>query len=348
MRGSRLRGMVVVGLAVGLMTGACGGSAGPTQSAPVTLRLGYFPNVTHAAAVVGVAKGFFAQALGPGVELDAKTFNAGPDAVTALFGNSLDATFIGPNPAINAFKQSNGQAIRIVAGATSGGAFFVVRDGINSAADLRGKTIGSPQLGNTQDVALRAWLATQGLTTTAEGGGDVHITPQSNAQNLEAFAAGRIDGAWVPEPWATRMIQDGNGHVLVDERDLWPNGQYVTTHLIVRTEYLQQHREVIKKLIQGLLTATDYVNNSPTDAQTTTAIAIAQLTSTTTMSITLLEQVWANLKFTVDPIASSLQKSADDQKALGFIDDSNLAGIYDLSVLNEVLREAGRPQIAQP
>src|SRR6266545_300596 len=151
MGGSRSRAIGVLGLVVGLVVGACGGSGGP-PAAPVTLRLGYFPNVTHAAAVVGVAKGFFTQALGATVTLDAKTFNAGPDAVTALFGISLDATFIGPNPAINAFKQSNGEAIRIIAGATSGGAFFVVRDGINSAADLRGTTIGTPQLGNTQDV----------------------------------------------------------------------------------------------------------------------------------------------------------------------------------------------------
>jgi NitT/TauT family transport system substrate-binding protein len=186
------------------------------------------------------------------------------------------------------------------------------------------------------------------MVTTAEGGGDVHITPQSNAQNLETFVAGQIDGAWVPEPWATRMIQEGGGHVLVDERDLWPNGQYVTTHLIVRTEFLQQHRDVVKNLIKGLLTATDYVNNSPADAQATVAQAIAQITSTDPMATSLLAPVWSNLTFTLDPIASSLQKSADDQKSLGFIDDANLAGIYDLSVLNEVLREAGRPEIAQP
>jgi NitT/TauT family transport system substrate-binding protein len=340
--------MLVVGLAVGLLVGACGGSAGPSASgAPVTLRLGYFPNVTHAAAVVGVAKGMFAQALGANVTLDPKTFNAGPEAVEALFSGGLDATFIGPNPSINAFKQSNGAAIRIVAGATSGGAFFVVREGINTAEDLRGKTIGTPQLGNTQDVALRAWLATKGMTTTAEGGGDVHITPQSNSQNLETFAAGQIDGAWVPEPYATRMVQAG-GHVLVDERDLWPNGQYVTTNLIVRTEFLEQHPDVVKALIKGLMSATDYVNNSPADAQATVAQSIAQITGTDPMAASLLGPVWSNLTFTVDPIASSLQKSADDQKALGFIDDANLAGIYDLSVLNEVLREAGKPEIVQP
>ena len=229
-----------------------------------------------------------------------------------------------------------------------GGAFFVVRDGINSTADLRGKTIGTPQLGNTQDVALRSWLNDQGLTTTAEGGGDVHITPQSNSQNLQTFVAGQIDGAWVPEPYATRMIQDGGGHVLVDERDLWPNGQYVTTQLIVRTEFLQQHRDVVKALIKGLVTATDYVNSSPADAQTTVAQSIAQITGTDPMAASLLGPVWSNLTFTVDPITASLQKSADEAKDLGFIDDSNLSGIYDLSVLNEVLREAGKPEITQP
>jgi NitT/TauT family transport system substrate-binding protein len=340
------RSRVGLVLGAGLLVAACGTAA--PSGAPVTLRLGYFPNVTHAAALVGVAKGYFTDALGSGVVLDPKTFNAGPDAVTALFGNGLDATFIGPNPAINAFKQSNGEAIRIVSGATSGGAFLIVRAGISSAEDLRGKTVGSPQLGNTQDVALRAWLATQGLTTTAEGGGDVKVQPQSNAQNLETFVAGQIDGAWVPEPWATRMIQEGNGHVLIDERDLWPGGQYVTTHLIVNTTFLQQHPDVVKRLIQGLLAATDYVNNSPTEAQGTVAEVIAQISGTTAMSADLLVPVWANLTFTVDPIATSLQESADDAQALGFLESSDLTGIYDLTLLNQVLSEAGRPQIAQP
>lgn len=341
---SRLR--VLVLLAALVLVGACG-SAAPS-AAPVTLRLGYFPNVTQAAAVVGVAKGFFSQALGPNVTLEAKTFNAGPEAVEALFSGGLDATFIGPNPAINAYKQSNGEAIRIVAGATSGGAFLVVRDGINTSGDLRGTKIGSPQLGNTQDVALRSWLAAQGMVTTKEGGGDVQVVPQSNAQNLETFTSTEIDGAWVPEPWATRMVQEGGGHILVDERDLWPNGQYVTTHLIVRTEFLQQHPDVVKRLIRGLLDATDYVNTSPAEAQATVAESIAQITGTSAMAPTLLAPVWTNLTFTLDPIASSLQKSADDQKALGFIDDATLTGIYDLTLLIQVLREAGRPLVAQP
>jgi len=339
--------LVVAGLAASLAIG-CGTSAAPAAPQdPVTLRLGYFPNVTHAAAAVGVAKGFFAEALGSGVTLDTKTFNAGPEAVEALFNGGLDATFIGPNPAINAFIKSNGEAVRIVSGATSGGAYLVVRDGINSAQDLRGTKIASPQLGNTQDVALRKWLTGQGYTTDAQGGGDVAIVPQGNSQTLETFVAGQIDGAWVPEPWATRMIRDGGGHVLVDERDLWPDGQYVTTHLIVRTGFLDQHPDVVRNLLRGLLKATDYVNDNAADAQAAFSTAISQLTGST-LSADVIADSWGNLTFTLDPITSSLQASADAARELGFLDSSDLAGIYDLNLLNEVLREAGRPEIAQP
>lgn len=338
----RLTGLMALMLAGTLLAG-CGAQA----AGPVTLRLGYFPNVTHAAAVVGVAKGIFAEKLGANVTLEPKTFNAGPEAVEAIFNGGLDATFIGPNPAINAFIRSNGKAIRIVAGATSGGAFFVVRNGINGVQDLRGKKIATPQLGNTQDVALRAWLSDNGLTADAQGGGDVSIVPQANSQTLETFIAGGIDGAWVPEPWATRMIQDGGGHILIDERELWPDGKYVTTQLIVRTEFLNQHPDVVKQLLQGHLAATDYVNNSSAEAQAALATAIDQITGTTT-STSVLATAWGNLTFTVDPIASSLQKSADEAAALGFLDSSTLTGIYDLGLLNQVLREAGRPEIQQP
>ena len=313
----------------------------------VTLRLGYFPNVTHAAAVVGVANGIFVTALGANVTLEPKTFNAGPDAVEAIFNGGLDASFIGPNPAINAFIKSNGAAIRIVAGATSGGAFLVVRDGINSAADLRGTKIASPQLGNTQDVALRAWLTDQGYTTDAQGGGDVSIVPQPNSQTLQTFVAHQIDGAWVPEPWATRMIRDGGGHVLVDERDLWPNGQYVTTQLVVRTEFLAQHPDTVKQLLEGLLQATDYVNDHPAEAQAALSGAITGLTGST-LSPDITAASWSNLTFTLDPIASSLQASADAARELGFLASSDLTGIYDLTLLNEVLSAAGRPEVAQP
>ena len=156
-----------------------------------------------------------------------------------MFADAIDITFIGPNPAINAYAKSNGEAVRVISGSTSGGAFLVVRPDINTAQDLKGKKIATPSLGNTQDVALRAWLKSNGLATDTAGGGDVSVVPQENAQTLETFIAGTIDGAWVPEPWATRLIQDGGAKVLVDERDLWPDGKYVTTHLLVATKFLR-------------------------------------------------------------------------------------------------------------
>ena len=283
----------------------------------------------------------------PNVTLETKTFNAGPEAVEALLSGGLDATFIGPNPAINAFEKSNGAAIRIISGATSGGAFLVVRDGINTPADLRGAKLATPQLGNTQDVALRKWLSEQGYTTDAQGGGDVSVMPQGNSQTLETFIAHQIDGAWVPEPWATQMIQKGAGHVLVDERNLWPDGKYVTTHLIVSTDFLTKHPDVIKQLLQGHLAATDYVNNNSADAQAALVTSINQLTGST-LDPNVISASWNNLTFTTDPITSSLQASADAAKSLGFLDSSDLNGIYDLTLLNQVLTEAGRPAVKQP
>ena len=177
---------------------AAGGGDGST----VELRLGYFPNVTHATAIVGVENGIFQDKLGSGVTLTTQTFNAGGDVVEAIFNGGLDASYVGPNPALNAWAQSEGTAIKIISGATSGGAFLVVSPDITSPDQLAGKKLGSPQLGNTQDVALRAWLKEQGYTTDLEGGGDVSILPQANADILTAFSSGALDGAWVPEPWA--------------------------------------------------------------------------------------------------------------------------------------------------
>jgi NitT/TauT family transport system substrate-binding protein len=319
-----------------------GPSAAPPQG---TLKLGYFPNITHATAIVGVESGIFQKALGPGVTLTVSSFNAGPAASEALLNGAIDATFIGPNPAINAFARSKGAAIRIVAGATSGGAYLVVRPGIASAADLRGKKIASPQLGNTQDVALRTWLANNSLVTTKEGGGDVSILPQDNAQTLDTFKSGQIDGAWVPEPWATRLVQEGGGRVLVDERTLWPGGKYVTTHLIVRTDYLQAHPDIIRALLAGEIEANDVVNGDPAQAQALTNQGIKKITSKT-IADKVITAAWSNLTFTVDPIAASLKGSADHATAVGLLEPVDLTGIYDLTLLNELLQAAGKPPVS--
>jgi NitT/TauT family transport system substrate-binding protein len=340
---------------VAMILGACAASAGnatiasspaPAAGAPSgTLRLGYFPNITHATAIVGVESGLFQDALGAGVTLEVSSFNAGPAASEAILNGAIDATYIGPNPAINAFAKSGGAAIRIIAGATSGGAYLVIKPGITSAAGLRGKKLATPQLGNTQDVALRTWLAENGLKTDAQGGGDVSILPQDNAQTLETFKGGQIDGAWVPEPWATRLVQEGGGQVLIDERTLWPEGRYVTTHLIVRTDYLASHPDIVRALLVGDLAANDLVNSDPARARELTNQGIERITGKT-IADEVITTAWPNLTFTVDPIAASLKGAADHATAVGLLDQVDLTGIYDLGPLNELLRLAGKPPVA--
>jgi NitT/TauT family transport system substrate-binding protein len=333
-----------------LVLTACSGpaaSGGASGSGSVELRLGYFPNVTHATAIVGVQEGIFADKLGSGVHLATQTFNAGGDVVEAIFNNGLDASYVGANPALNAWAQSDGEAIRIISGATSGGAFLVVSADITDPSQLAGKTLASPQLGNTQDVALRAWLKDQGYATDQEGGGDVSIQPQANADILTSFASGLIDGAWVPEPWATRMVQEGHGHVLVDERDLWPEGRFVTTQLIVATGFLDAHPDVVKRLLEGQVAANDFVNEHPDEAQADVRSALKELTGTD-LDPAILAQAWQSMEFTDDPIASSLAASAQHAQDLGLLDPTDLAGIYDLTLLNEVLADAGEDPIAAP
>lgn len=326
---------------------SAGSSNAPASSAAGdTLHLGYFPNVTHATAIVGVEKGFFQEALGD-VKLETASFSAGPAASEALLSGAIDATFIGPNPAINAFSKSKGAAIRIISGATSGGASLIVKPEINVPADLKGKKLASPQLANTQDVALRAWLADNGLKTDKTGGGDVSILPQENAQTLDTFKAGDIDGAWVPEPWATRLVQEGGGKVLVDEATLWPGGQFVTTLLIVRTDYLAAHPDVIQNLLVGLVKANDFINANPAEAQTVTNQGIEKLTKKK-LADAVITAAWKNLTFTVDPIASSLKVGLDHAVAVGLTDPVDLKGIFDLTLLNEALTAAGKTAIAVP
>ena len=329
-------------LAVGALA-ACGGTASPapvaSDSGPVTLRFGYFPNLTHATALVGVQKGFLATALGTNVTLENHTYNAGPDEVAALLSGALDAGFLGPNPAVNAYVQSHGEAVRIIAGGTSGGALLVVRPSIGSPADLRGKKLADPQLGGTQDIALRWYLKNQGFNTDAAGGGDVHILPQDNATTLNAFKQGQVDGAWLPEPWASRLLIEGGAKILVDERDLWPGGKFITTNLVVRTDFLKAHPSTIRKLLEGLYRTNDYLTTNSADSQATANSAIAQVTGKALAS-SVMSSGWPHMAFSLDPLAATLKASADHQQKLGLATSSiPLEGIYDLALLNQVLGE---------
>jgi len=328
---------------VGLTGCAGGGQSGP--GAATTVKLGYFPNLTHAPALVGVAKGYFAQQLGDSASLETVTFNAGPAAIEALNAGSVDIAFVGPNPTITGYAQSKGQALRVIAGAAANGASLVVSKDITSPDQLVGKKLASPQLGNTQDVALRYWLKDQGLSADTEGGGQVSILPQSNATALQSFSTGDIDGAWVPEPWASRLVLEGGGHVLVDEADLWPNKQFVVTNVIVRTQFLAEHPDLVKDVLAGLLDSLDYIQDNPEDAKKAVNSSIKDLTGSE-MSTEVMDSAWQNVTFTYDPLASTLRTGADHAVAVGLLEKPDLAGLYSLDTLNSLLTERGKTAVS--
>ncbi|WP_179946322.1 ABC transporter substrate-binding protein [Candidatus Nitrosocosmicus hydrocola] len=314
-----------------------------------TLRIGYFPNITHSQAVIGLNNGDFQKTLGDNVTVETVRFNAGPSAIESLLADRIDVTYIGPNPAINGYLLSNGDDVRVISGASSGGASFVVRNdsGIDSVSDLGGKKFASPQLGNTQDVALRKYLVDNGFNTI-ENGGNVTVLPIANADILTVFLKGEIDGAWVPEPWATRLVQEADGKVLLDERDLWPDGKFVTGNIIVRTDYLRDNPDVIKKLLEAHVDETLWINNNTAEAAGEFNTQLDRITGQQ-IDPQVLSNAYSNLEITYDPLKLTLYKSANDAYDLGFIekgkDRPNLSGIYDTTILDEVLAEKGLPSI---
>jgi sulfonate transport system substrate-binding protein len=319
-------------------TGNTGGNSGK-----LTLHLGYLPNVTHAPAIIGLQDGEFAKDLGSNVTLKTSTYNSGTDETTAILAGALDAAFVGPNPAINAYQKTNGTLIRIVAGTASGGAFLVVNPSIKTPADLKGKKLATPSLGNTQDVALRTWLKSKGLSTTITGGGDVSIVPQDNSVTVTAYQTGAIVGAWVPQPYASKLEQLG-AKVMVNEASLWPQGRFVTTNLIVTTKFLDAHPDLVSDLLKGLSNSIDLIKSDPTKAEQLVSTGIGAATGKA-LSISLVKDSFADITFTLDPISSSLKKDAASAKALGFIKTTDLTNIYDLTLLNKLLASQGKPAI---
>ncbi len=320
---------------------------GMAASAQTTIHVGAFPNITHAQAMVGKANGWFEKRMGSKVTIDWKTFNAGPSAIEALFAGAIDMTYIGPNPAISGYVRSNGEALRIVAGATSGGAALVVRNdsGIQKPEDFHGKKIASPQMGNTQDVALRAWLLAHGMKSTDKGG-DVQVIPLANPDQLTLFMKKELDGAWAPEPWATRLIREGNGRLFLDERELWPNGQFVTAHLIVRTQFLKEHPDLVKDWIRAHVEITEWIGTHLPEAKKLLNQQIQKETGKP-LPEALLNEAFGRMTVNYDPLRSSLMTAAKSAFDAGFLGRQmpDLSSLYDLSLLNQVLAEKGKKAI---
>ncbi len=310
----------------------------------VEIRVGAFPNITHAQPMVGKANGWFEKAMGPNVKIQWQSFNAGPSAIEAVFAGSLDMTYIGPNPAINGYVRSNGEALRIIAGATSGGAALIVRNdsGINRPEDFHGKRIASPQMGNTQDVALRAWLKSQGLKTRDKGG-DVAVIPVANPDQLTLFLKKEIDAAWAPEPWASRLVHEAGGRVFLDERTLWPNGQFLTTGLVVSTNFLNSHPDLVKKWLRAHVELTNWINSHVPEAKQLLNQQIQKETGKA-LSADVLNDSFSRIQVTYDPLRGPLLRAAQSAFDAGFLGRQmpDLSRIYDLTLLNQVLMEEGK------
>jgi len=312
-----------------------------------TIRVGYSPNINHAVPIIGMARNSFKDAF-PDIGIKTTIFNAGPSAIEAVFADQIDLAYVGPNPAINGYVKSDG-ALKVVAGAANGGAVFIVRNesGINSEADFAGKTFASPQLGNTQDVALKAYILSKGYKL-AERGGNVRIIPVQNPDILTLFLKTELDGAWVPEPWGARLVREAGGRIFLDERQLWPEGKFVTALLIVRTKFLEGHQDLVEKWLKVHIEIVEWINDNKAEAS---RILNGELKSMTGQSFDedVLKDAMARIEITYDPIRQSLLRSADDAYKLGYLGDKkpDLANLYDLRMLNKVLAEKRLPQIQE-
>lgn len=320
---------------------------GQRKTQDVVMRVGYFPNLTHAQAVIGAADGTFGKAVPAEVKLEFKVFNAGPSAIEAMFAGAIDMTYIGPNPAVNGFVKSGGKSLRVIAGAASGGAVLVVRpdSGIDIPADLAGKTLASPQLGNTQDVALREFLAANGLKPT-EKGGTVRVTPIANPDILTLFRRGELDGAWVPEPWGARLIHEGQGRVFIDERILWPGGKFTTAIVVVSTKFLKEHPDLVRAWIRAHVELTLWINSHPSEAKRIVNDEILRLTGKR-LPEKIMDDAFGRLKITYDPLVPTLEKMALGAFKAGFLGEKPpvLKEMYDLSYLDRILKEKGLPPV---
>ncbi|WP_405775867.1 aliphatic sulfonate ABC transporter substrate-binding protein [Streptomyces sp. NBC_00859] len=326
-------------------TGKSKVAAGAKKLSADSVKIGYFPNLTHATALVGDQRGIFQKELG-GTQLKTSTFNAGPSEIEALNSGSIDIGWIGPSPAINGYTKSQGKSLRIIGGSASGGVKLVVNPKkIKSLDDVKGKKIATPQLGNTQDVAFLNWVASKGWKTDATSGkGDVSVVRTDNKVTPDAYASGSIDGAWVPEPTASKLVQQG-GKVLLDESDLWPQKKFVITNMIVSQKFLKEHPDVVEAVLRGSVKTNAWIKAHPDAAKASANTALKKL-SGKALPANVIDPAWKSIQTTDDPLAATLSTEADHAVKAGLLQKPDLKGIYDLRPLNKVLQAAGRPAVA--
>ncbi|WP_328869155.1 ABC transporter substrate-binding protein [Streptomyces sp. NBC_00287] len=308
------------------------------------VRIGYFPNLTHATALVGVQEGIFQKELG-GTTIKSSTFNAGPSEIEALNSGSIDIGWIGPSPAINGYTKADGTNLRIISGSASGGVKLVVNpEKIKSLKDVKGKKIATPQLGNTQDVAFLNWISEQGWTVDAQSGkGDVSVVRTDNKVTPDAYKSGSIDGAWVPEPTASKLVSEG-GKVLLDEADLWPDKKFVITNIIVRQEFLNKHPDVVEAVLRGSVKTNEWINANPDQAKASANKALEQ-ESGKALPAEVIAPAWKSITFLDDPLAATLDTEAEHAVKAGLLEEPDLDGIYDLALLNKVLKAEGKDEV---
>jgi NitT/TauT family transport system substrate-binding protein len=317
---------------------ASGGTGSAAAAAPVTVRLGYLANITHAPALIAVKNGYFTKELGSAGSVKTTVYTSGTQETTAILAGQLDAAYVGPNPAINAWQKSNGTAIKVISGAATGGASVVVQPSVTSAAQLKGKSVASPSLGNTQDVAVRYWLKQQGLTTDSTGGGDVSVKPTApNSAAVLEFKSGQIAGASEPSPYDVQMVQDG-GKVLLSEPG-------VTTVLMVTQSFLSAHPDVVSDLLKANLDALNFIKSSPAQAQQVANDQLAAYTGKP-LSSKVIGPAFKEITFTADPDAASLTQDAQQATSVGLLKPVNLNGIFDLTPLNSILTAADQPTVS--
>lgn len=297
------------------------------------LRLGFFPNLTHAQALVGNAEGTFAKALGG--KVDVKQFNAGPSAMEALLAGSLDASYVGSGPAITAYIRSGGE-LKIIAGSASGGAVLVTRQGVENVEQLKGQRLATPQLGNTQDVAARTWVKQRGEKVLDRPGPDgVAVTPLANSDILGLFQRGDLAAAWVPEPWGARLLAEADGKLFLDERTLWPGGRFPTTVLVVSKKALETRREEVKQLLRAHLELTARARRDQAAFAREANQAFAKITGKP-LPDPVLQDAFSRIDLDADPLEEQLAAAAAAARDLGFIPSGDVSGIVDRSLLQEL------------